>query len=82
MTRYRIGAVNGPILGGLVHRLAAEQPQAQITHLRLAGTVDELAQMVARGRLDYALVGVCGDAVPSAGPRPGLAGRRRSTRCS
>ena len=35
MTRYRFGGVNSPILGGLVHRLAAEQPQAQITHVRL-----------------------------------------------
>src|SRR5918998_34926 len=31
LTRYRVGAVNGSIVGGLVHRLAADQPHAQIT---------------------------------------------------
>ncbi|MFI2666968.1 LysR family transcriptional regulator, partial [Micromonospora carbonacea] len=29
--RYRFGGVNSPILGRLVHRLAAAHPQAQIT---------------------------------------------------
>jgi DNA-binding transcriptional LysR family regulator len=63
--RYRFGGVNSPILGRLVHRLAAEQPQAQIsTHA--SWSVDELAQLVAGGRLDYALTGVCGDSTPSA----------------
>lgn len=65
MTRFRLGGVNSPILGGLVHRLAADQPHAQIsTHA--SWYVDELAQMVLSGRLDYVLSGVCGDATPSA----------------
>ncbi|MCG5451556.1 MULTISPECIES: LysR family transcriptional regulator [Micromonospora] len=63
---YRFGGVNSPILGRLVHRLAAEQPPAQITTYA-SWSVDELAQLVAGGRLDFALAGVCGDASPSAG---------------
>ncbi len=63
--RYRFGGVNSPILGRLVHRLAAEQPQAQIT-THASWSVDELAQLVAGARLDYALTGVCGDSTPSA----------------
>lgn len=65
LTRFRFGGVNSPILGGLVHRLAADQPHAQIsTHA--SWSVDELAQLVLSGRLDYVLSGVCGDATPSA----------------
>ncbi|HEY0700578.1 MAG TPA: LysR family transcriptional regulator [Micromonospora sp.] len=64
MNRYRFGGVNSPILGRLVHRLAAEQPHAQISTYA-SWYVDELAQMVLSGRLDYALSGVCGDATPS-----------------
>jgi DNA-binding transcriptional LysR family regulator len=65
MSRYRIGACGGPIIGGLVHRLSTSQPQAQIT-THASYYVDELATMVLAGRLDYAQVGVCGDAIPSA----------------
>jgi DNA-binding transcriptional LysR family regulator len=61
--RFRIGAVNGPILGGLVHRLAEDHPQAHITTYA-SWEADELAGMVLAGRLDYAVVGVCGDANP------------------
>jgi len=65
MTRYRIGAIGGPVIGGMVHRLSAAQPDAQIsTHASYY--VDELANMVVAGKLDYAQVGVCGDAIPSA----------------
>ena len=65
MTRYRIGAIGGPILGGMVHRLSTAQPDAQIsTHASYY--VDDLANMVLAGKLDYAQVGVCGDAIPSA----------------
>ncbi|MFI5486344.1 LysR family transcriptional regulator [Micromonospora echinaurantiaca] len=63
--RYRFGGMNSPILGRLVHRLAAEQPQAQISTYA-SWSADELAQSVAGGRLDYALIGVCGDSAPSA----------------
>jgi DNA-binding transcriptional LysR family regulator len=65
MSRYRIGAIGGPILGGMVHRLSTAQPEAQITTYA-SYYIDELANMVLAGKLDYAQVGVCGDAIPSA----------------
>ena len=65
MSRYRIGAIGGPILGGMVHRLSEAQPDAQIT-THASYYVYELANMVLAGKLDYAQVGVCGDAIPSA----------------
>lgn len=64
MNRFRIGGVNSPILGGLVHRLSADQPHAQISTYA-SWYVEELAQMLLTGRLDYALCGVCGDSLPS-----------------
>jgi DNA-binding transcriptional LysR family regulator len=64
LTRFRIGATNGPIVGGLVPRLATAYPDALVTTQTAWGT-DELAEMVLAGKLDYALVGVCGDAMPS-----------------
>ncbi|MFI9638864.1 LysR family transcriptional regulator [Micromonospora sp. NPDC051925] len=63
--RYRFGGVNSPILGRLVHRLAAEQPHAQITTYA-SWSADELGALVAGGRLDFALSGICGDATPPA----------------
>src|SRR5690349_13252663 len=64
INRYRIGTIGGPVIGGLVHRLSLAQPDAQIvTHASYY--VDELAHMVIAGKLDYAQVGVCGDALPS-----------------
>ena len=65
MSRYRIGACGGPIIGGLVHRLSEDQPHAQIT-THASYYVDELASMVLAGKLDFAQAGVCGDAMPSA----------------
>jgi DNA-binding transcriptional LysR family regulator len=65
MSRYRIGASGGPVIGGLVHRLSIVQPHAQVT-THASYYVDELATMVLAGKLDYAQVGVCGDAMPSA----------------
>src|SRR5688572_29474407 len=70
LTRYRVGAVNGPIIGGLVHRLSADQPQAQVSTYT-SWYADELAQMVLAGKLDFAIVGTCGDAAPP--PADGLA---------
>jgi DNA-binding transcriptional LysR family regulator len=64
--RYRIGATNGPIVGGLVHRLTGERPEAQVSTYA-TWSAAELAGMLADGRLDYALVGVCGDSTPAAG---------------
>jgi DNA-binding transcriptional LysR family regulator len=65
MSRYRLGAIGGPILGGMVHRLSTAQPEAQIT-THASYYVEELANMLLAGKLDYAQVGVCGDAMPSA----------------
>ncbi|HEX5542652.1 MAG TPA: LysR family transcriptional regulator [Micromonospora sp.] len=72
MSYYRIGGVNSPLLGGLVHRLATEQPHAQI-RTYASWSSDELAQLVVGGRLDYALCGGCGDAAGS--PESGLVWR-------
>jgi DNA-binding transcriptional LysR family regulator len=65
MTRYRFGSIGGPVIGGLVSRLSETQPDAQIT-TQASYWVDELANMVIAGKLDFAQVGVCGDAIPSA----------------
>jgi DNA-binding transcriptional LysR family regulator len=73
MRRYRIGAVSGDVIhGGLVRRITADQPEAQVSTYA-SWYADELAEMVASGRLDYAIVGVCGSAAPSVGD--GLAWR-------
>jgi DNA-binding transcriptional LysR family regulator len=67
MRRYRIGAVSGDVIhGGLIRRLTADQPEAQVSAYA-SWHADELAEMVASGRLDYAIVGVCGNAAPSVG---------------
>lgn len=65
MSRYRFGTLGGPVIGGLVHRLSEAQPDAQIS-TQASYWVDELAHMVIAGKLDFAQVGVCGDAIPSA----------------
>lgn len=62
--RYRIGGVNSPLLGGLVHRLSLAYPHAEISTYA-SWSVDELAQLITGGRLDYALCGGCGDALPT-----------------
>ncbi|GAA4248845.1 LysR family substrate-binding domain-containing protein [Dactylosporangium darangshiense] len=62
--RYRIGAVNGPILGGLVRRITTNHPGAQVsTHA--SWSASQLGDLVLSGRLDYVLVGACGDAPPA-----------------
>lgn len=65
MTRYRIGSIGGPIIGGMVHRLSEAQPEAQIT-TTASYWVEELANQLVAGKLDYVQVGVCGDSMPSA----------------
>jgi DNA-binding transcriptional LysR family regulator len=64
MSRYRFGSIGGPVIGGLVSRLSEAQPDAQIT-TQASYWVDELANLVIAGKLDYAQVGVCGDNIPS-----------------
>jgi DNA-binding transcriptional LysR family regulator len=71
--QYRIGAVSGPILGGLIARLAAENDSVQVlTHP--SHWADQLSEMVSAGRLDFCVVGACGDTVPGT-PADGLVWR-------
>jgi DNA-binding transcriptional LysR family regulator len=65
MSRYRVGATNGPIIGGLVHRLSVAHPQKHVSTYA-TWSADEIAEMVVAGRLDYALIGACADSTPSA----------------
>jgi DNA-binding transcriptional LysR family regulator len=76
MKTYRIGAVNGPILSGLVRRLATDHPHAVLTTYP-SWEAAELAELLAAGRLDYALVGVCGDAAPPSAPTQSRSGLER-----
>ncbi|MET9431611.1 LysR family transcriptional regulator [Streptomyces sp. NPDC003036] len=67
---FRLGGTHGPLLGGLVDRLAAAEPGASVT-THTSWSEREIAAAVAEGRLDYALVGACGESAP---PEP-AAGR-------
>ncbi|WP_405449173.1 LysR family transcriptional regulator [Streptomyces erythrochromogenes] len=64
---YRLGGTHGPLLGGLVDRLAREEPGVPVTTYT-SWSEREVAGSVADGRLDFALVGVCGESAP---PEPG-----------
>lgn len=66
MSQYRIGTTNGPIVGGLVHRLSAAHPTMHVSTYA-TWSADELAESVLAGKLDYALIGACADSTPSAG---------------
>jgi DNA-binding transcriptional LysR family regulator len=72
MVRYRIGATNGPVTGGLIHRLSTAHPDKRVsTHA--TWSADELAGAVRDGRLDFALVGACAESTPA--PAYGLTWR-------
>ncbi|MCY0940715.1 LysR family transcriptional regulator [Streptomyces antarcticus] len=64
---YRLGGTHGPLLGGLVDRLAREEPGVPVTTYT-SWSEKDVAGSVADGRLDFALVGVCGESAP---PEPG-----------
>ncbi|MFI5543326.1 LysR family transcriptional regulator [Streptomyces sp. NPDC051815] len=64
---YRLGATHGPLLGGLVDRIAQDEPGVPVTTYT-SWSEKEVAGSVADGRLDFALVGVCGESAP---PEPG-----------
>ncbi|GAA4220923.1 DNA-binding transcriptional LysR family regulator [Streptosporangium album] len=65
---YRLGATNGPILGGLVDRLATAWPSSPVSTYT-SWSARELTTMVMLGRLDFALIGACGESPPpTAGP--------------
>ncbi len=71
-SQWRIGAVNGPILGGLMSRLAESDGTQVLTHP--SHWADKLAELTAAGKLDFCIAGVCGDTVPGA-PDDGLVWR-------
>ncbi|WP_327168708.1 LysR family transcriptional regulator [Streptomyces subrutilus] len=64
---YRLGGTHGPLLGALVDRLARREPGVPVT-THTSWSEREIAAGVADGRLDFALVGVCGESAP---PGPG-----------
>ncbi|MCO1577731.1 LysR family transcriptional regulator [Crossiella sp. SN42] len=66
-THFRIGSANGPMLGGLMHHLGADRPQARISP-HTSYSSDELTELLSAGRLDFALVGACGEALPPNAP--------------
>ncbi|MGC5011294.1 LysR family transcriptional regulator [Streptosporangium sp. DT93] len=60
---YRLGATNGPILGGLMDRLATAWPNTPVsTHT--SWSAKELTTMVMLGRIDFAFIGACGESPP------------------
>ncbi|WBQ08162.1 LysR family transcriptional regulator [Kribbella sp. CA-293567] len=71
-----IGSATGHVLGRLLHHLTSEYPGMRVT-TQVSWSADELAAMVADGRVDYTVVGVCGDASPPA--QPGLSWRTLGT---
>jgi DNA-binding transcriptional LysR family regulator len=64
--RFRVGASNGPIVGGLIQRLTDAHPDGQVS-VHTTWSENEIGQMVSEGRLDYALVGACANAEPAPG---------------
>ncbi|MGW7514062.1 LysR family transcriptional regulator [Streptomyces sp. NPDC054796] len=66
--RFRLGGTHGPLLGRLVDRIAAVHPSAPLSTYT-AWSVAEISDLVTEGRLDYALVGCCGDSPPPATER-------------
>ncbi|MGW4891473.1 LysR substrate-binding domain-containing protein [Kitasatospora sp. NPDC004240] len=66
--RYRIGATHGPLLGGLVDRLATGHPGVPVS-TATSWSADELTGQVADGRLDFALIGTCGESRPRGADR-------------
>ncbi|MGW0390262.1 LysR family transcriptional regulator [Streptomyces sp. NPDC003042] len=60
---HRLGGTHGPLLGGLVDRIARQEPGVPVTTYT-SWSEREVAGGVAAGRLDFALVGVCGESAP------------------
>lgn len=68
MERFRLGGTHGPLLGGLVDRLAAAHPAAPVSTYT-SWSVSELASQLVDGRLDFVLIGACGESRPPAADR-------------
>ncbi|MFJ8858870.1 LysR substrate-binding domain-containing protein [Streptomyces sp. NPDC102451] len=66
--RFRLGGTHGPLLGGLVDRLAAAHPTAPVSTYT-SWSVAEIASLLIDGRLDFALIGACGESPPPMGDR-------------
>ncbi|MFJ2415779.1 LysR family transcriptional regulator [Streptomyces brevispora] len=68
MDRFRLGGTHGPLLGGLVDRLATAHPAAPVSTYT-SWSVTELASQLVDGRLDFVLIGACGESSPPAADR-------------
>ncbi|MGK5498235.1 LysR family transcriptional regulator [Streptomyces sp. URMC 125] len=68
MPRFRLGGTHGPLLGALVDRLATAHPGTSVT-TRTSWSEREIAAQVVEGRVDFALVGACGESPPPAADR-------------
>ncbi|MGW0551684.1 LysR family transcriptional regulator [Streptomyces altiplanensis] len=66
--RFRLGGTHGPLLGGLVDRLAAALPTTPVTTYT-TWSVGEISTMLVEGRLDFGLIGTCGQSSPPATDR-------------
>lgn len=64
--RYRIGSVGNSMVSGLMRRLSDSRLDTSVTTQASWSTL-ELTELVAAGRLDFAIIGLCGDAPPPAG---------------
>ncbi|MGK5628922.1 LysR family transcriptional regulator [Streptomyces sp. URMC 123] len=65
VARHRLGGTHGPLLGALVDGLAGAHPAASVSTY-VSWSVREIADLVVAGRLDFALVGACGQSAPPA----------------
>ncbi|MGH3457583.1 LysR family transcriptional regulator [Aeromicrobium sp.] len=65
----RVGSSTSAVLGRLIHHLTAAHADLQVT-THVSWSAQDLAGMLTDGRLDFAVVGVCGDGPPP--PRAGL----------
>ncbi|MFJ4965166.1 HTH-type transcriptional regulator BenM [Streptomyces sp. ADI96-02] len=63
LDRFRLGGTHGPLLGGLVDRMAAAHPAVPVSTCT-SWSVSEIASQVIDGRLDFALIGTCGESPP------------------
>ncbi|MBM2616660.1 LysR family transcriptional regulator [Actinoplanes sp. LDG1-06] len=61
--RFRVGATNGPIVAGLVQRLADAYPGRPVS-VHATWSENEIVRLVQSGRLDYALIGACATGHP------------------